>query len=150
MQEQYSELHKVLSSLPVYKPICPSDIALSESYCKKGWLSSLALPIQSRSTAIHMGTNLEQFHSSGKSVSQDETSLARVLSVVTGKLKVYATRAMKQQFMSKYSRVAHPWKAVLCSMFRELVHDSSSACTSEEAVIDERVALAQKFRRCNS
>ena len=49
---------------------------------------------------------------------------------------------MKQLFISKYSCIAHPLKAVLRSMFRDLVHDSSSARTSEEATVDERVALA--------
>ena len=71
---------------------------------------------------------------------ENETALARVVSVVTGQLRVYATREMKHHFVSRYCHnIRHLIKSLLHQMYRELVHDSSAARTSE---IDERVVQA--------
>ena len=143
VQEQYSELNEALSSLPLYKAICLNDFAPGDSYQKKVWLSHLALPYPIKEYRYAYGNQLGTVSFVWKITEpEDESSSAMVLLLVTGQLKTYTTRAMKQLFISKYSCIAHPSKAVLRSMFRDLVHDSSSARTSEEATVDERVALA--------
>lgn len=73
---------------------------------------------------------------------EDASSSAKVLLTVTGQLKVYCTREMRRQFISKYGRINNPSKAVLRQIYQELTHDNSAARTSEEAEIDERVAAA--------
>ena len=52
----------------------------------------------------------------------------------------YTTRAMKKEFIDKYSQRVKIPKMVLRNLFRELSGDLSSSETAEQRIIDERVA----------
>ena len=107
------------------------------------WLSNLVLPYTLREYRYAYGNQVGTVSFVWKvTETEDESLFARVLVEVTRQLQSYFTREMKRQFVLKYSHITRPSKAVLRQMYRELVHDSSSARTSNEAEVEERVARA--------
>ncbi len=72
----------------------------------------------------------------------DDTIIAQVFARLCSKQSFYSTRAMRREFLDKYSHLAKISKMVLRNIYRTLLQDSSSAQYSSEAAVDERVAKA--------
>ena len=143
VHEQYSDLCTALSNLPLYSPLCVNDFAPVDRYLRKVWLSHLALPYPVKEYRYAYGNQLGVVSFLWRVGNpEDESSSAKVLLTVSGQLKMYSTREMRRQFISKYGRINNPSKAVLRQIFLELTNDSSAARTPEEAKIDERIAAA--------
>ena len=104
IEEAYTELNKSLMELPLYKSVCLNDFCPDNSYHRKVWLSNLRLSYRIKEYRYPYGNQLGTVSFVWKVEPEDETLLARVLSQVTGQLKVYTTREMKRHFISKYSR----------------------------------------------
>ena len=143
VHEQYSDLCTALSNLPLYSPLCVNDFAPVDRYLRKVWLSHLALPYPVKEYRYAYGNQLGVVSFLWRVGNpEDESSSAKVLLTVSGQLKMYSTREMRRQFISKYGHINNPSKAVLRQIFLELTNDSSAARTPEEAKIDERIAAA--------
>ena len=72
--------------------------------------------------------------------SEDPNATAQAISLLNSKQKVYSTRQMRKDFIVKHNRFVKAPTSVLRHMYKELVHDSSTATSIVEQVIDERVA----------
>ena len=55
---QYSEIEQRLLNLPVYKPICVSELAPTDRYVRRKWISSLSLSIPIMLYRYPYGNNL--------------------------------------------------------------------------------------------
>ena len=72
----------------------------------------------------------------------DHSAVASIFSELTSMQVKYSTRAMRRDFLQKYSqRVSIP-KCLLRNMYRTLLNDGSAAITSDQAAVDECVAQA--------
>lgn len=64
---------------------------------------------------------------------EDCTATAQAISSLNSKQKQYYTRQMRKDFLAQYSQFVKAPISVLRHMFKELVHDSSSAaCLIEQ------------------
>ena len=72
----------------------------------------------------------------------DQAAVASVFSELTNKQVKYSTRAMRRDYLQKYSRCAKVPKYFLRNIYRTLLNDGSAAVSSEQTAIDERVAQA--------
>ena len=72
----------------------------------------------------------------------DNTAVSRIFSELCHQQSFYSTHAMRQDFLSKYSRLANVSKMILCNIYRILLHDSSAPQYASEAQVDECVAKA--------
>ena len=118
--EEYIDLDKALSDLPLYKAVCLNYFCPDDRYRWKVWLSHLSLPYPIKEYWYVYGNQLGTVSFAWKiSETENETSLARVVSVVTGQLRVYATCEMKHHFVSRYSHIRHLTKSLLREVYRE-------------------------------
>ena len=67
----------------------------------------------------------------------DQTAVSQTVSKLNSSQKVYATR---KEFLEKYNHLCTTSKAVLRSMYKTLVGDSSASSCAAEKEIDDRVA----------
>ena len=72
----------------------------------------------------------------------DETTVSRIFTQLNGQHPRYCTRAMRQDFLEKYRRIAKLPTMVLRNIHRTLLGDCSSAEYSSQAKVDERVTRA--------
>ena len=72
----------------------------------------------------------------------DQTAVSRVFTHLSDQQSKYSTRAMCQNFLVKYNRLAKIPKSVLRNIYRTLLNDGTSVSCSAEAQVDERVARA--------
>lgn len=72
----------------------------------------------------------------------DQTKVSRVITKLTADQKVYATRAMRSDFLNKFNRVSKLSKAVLRNMFKTLMDDNSASNCAAERRVDDNVAQA--------
>ena len=86
------------------------------------------------------GTEHFQWKIPSESSCRSDTSNARVIFRLNEQMAKYATRAMKKEFIDKYSQRVKIPKMVLRKIFCELSGDLSSSKTAEQRIIDERVA----------
>ena len=141
--QEYFELDKALSDHPLYHPLCLNDFFPLDHYSRKSWLTKLTLPYPVKEYRYAHGNQLGVVSFIWRiSDPEDESSLAKVLFTVEKQLKVYSTREMRRQFISKYGRLKNSSKAVLRQVYQELMRDSCAARTAAEAEIDNRVAAA--------
>ena len=55
---------------------------------------------------------------------------------------MYATRAIRKEFLDKYNRLAKTPKSVLRNIYKSLTGDTSSSSCAAEGTVDDRVAAA--------
>lgn len=72
----------------------------------------------------------------------DNTIVSRIFTQLNGQHSHYCTRAIRQDFLDKYRRVAKLPTMVLRHIYRTLLGDCSSAEYASEAVVDERITRA--------
>ena len=75
-------------------------------------------------------------------VDDDDTTISRIFAQLNGQHAHYCTRAMRQDFLERYRRIAKVPNMVLRNIHRKLLGNCSSAEHSSEAKVDERVAQA--------
>ena len=63
----------------------------------------------------------------------DDTTVGRIFAQLNGQHSHYCTRAMRQEFLEKYRRIAKLLTMVLRNVHRRLLGDCSSAEHSSEA-----------------
>lgn len=72
----------------------------------------------------------------------DPTKTSQVITKITLDQSKYASRAMRTDFLDKYSKLSKTPKCVLRNIYKTLTGDaSSSSCTAEKEV-DQRVSAA--------
>ena len=140
---QYREVEQKLVEAPMYKPLFLNDLAPSDRFERRKWLFGMCLPFDTMlykfAYGNHLGTLLY-----GWKVPKvvDNTTVSRIFANLNSQQAHYSTRAMRNDFLSSYHHLAKAPKMVLRNIYRTLLQDSSSAASSAEAIVDERVAKA--------
>ena len=113
-------------------------------YARRHWLAKLSLPFSIQVYHYAYGNSLGTITYVWKVPEGpvDHSAVASIFSELTSMQVKYSTRAMRRDFLQKYSqRVSIP-KCLLRNMYRTLLNDGSAAITSDQAAVDERVAQA--------
>ena len=143
MSEQYQHLQDVLQSQPPYTPIHLCDYTPVNSVEKRKWLHDLKLPdpfvLYSYQHGNFLGTEHFIWRIPADLSLRDENENAKALLPVTSNIKVYSTRAMRKQFINKYSHKANISPSVLRAIFHDLCDDPSASESSEQAAVDSRI-----------
>lgn len=139
---EYTRLFESLDD--VYKPLHLEEFAPEDRFKRRQWLDHLALPvpfvIYSYQHGNFKGTEHFLWTIPRDKSCRSDTNNARLISQLNDQMDKYVTRAMKKEFIDKYSQRVKIPKMVLRSIFRELSGDCSSSETSDQHAIDERVA----------
>ena len=139
----YSNVHEALVNLEPYQPIFLNDYAPQDRYQRRHWVDSLSLQfpivLYKFSHRASIGTMCFVWQT-GEDM--DHTKNSRVIAQITTDQSVYATRAMKRDFLDKYSHLAKIPKSVLRNIYKTLTGDSSSSSCSAKKDIDDRVIQA--------
>ena len=72
----------------------------------------------------------------------DNTIIGQLFTRLCSKQSFYSNRAMRRDFLDKYSHLAKMSKMVLHNIYRTLLQDSSAPQYSSEEDVDERVTKA--------
>ena len=138
---EYQQLQDSLGD--TYEPIHLEELAPEDRFERRAWLDHVALSVPFVMYCYQHGNfkGTEHFlwHIPHEHSCRSDTFNARVISRLNEQMDKYATRAMKKEFIDKYSRRVKIPKMVLRSIFRELSGDLSSSETAEQRAIDERV-----------
>jgi len=142
---EYQEVKDKLLELPLYEPLFLNDMAPTDRYRRRKWLAELAFPFPVMLYKYSYGNNLGTLVYTWKIPIDgpvDDTIIGQVFSQLCHKQSYYSTRAMRREFLSKYSQLVKVPKMVLRNIYRTLLQDCSSAEYASEAQVDERVAKA--------
>lgn len=137
--------NKNWGDLPLYEPLYVNDLAPPDRYQRRRWISGIKLsfPIMLYKYAYgnHIGTLIYAWKVPNDGPA-DSTTVSRIFCQLSGNQLFYSTRAMRQDFLDRYSRIAKISKCLLRNIYRNLLDDGSSASCSHETEVDERVAKA--------
>ena len=122
-----------------------NDIAPSDRLEWRKWLASLSVPFTIKLYKFAYGNNLGTLVYAWR-IPEDEpvdnAIVSRIFSDLCRQQSFYSSRAMRRDFLSKYTRLANVSKMILRNMYHTLLYDSSSPEYAGQAEVDERVANA--------
>ncbi len=138
----YSHFEEKLRGTPVYEPIFINELAPHDRYERRKWISGIELsfPIMLYKYVYgnHLGTLVYAWRIP-EDQPVDSTITSRIFMQLCTNQLHFSTRAMRQEFLSRYSRIVKAPLMVLRNIYRTLLQDSTS---SVQAEVDERVAKA--------
>ena len=131
--------------MPYYQPLYVNDIAPSDRLERRKWLASMSLPFSIMLYKFAYGNNLGTLVYAWR-IPEDEpvdnTVVSRIFSELCRQQSFYSSRAMRCDFLSKYTRLANVPKMILRNIYHTLLHDSTSPEYAGQVEVDERVACA--------
>lgn len=138
----YSPFEEKLRNTPLYEPIFVNELAPQDRYQRRKWIAGIELsfPIMLYKYVYgnHLGTLVYAWRiPTDQPV--DNTITSQIFMQLCNKQLHFSTRAMRQDFLSCYRRIARAPPMVLRNMYRTLLHDSTCSAQPE---VDERVAKA--------
>ena len=141
---EYVSIEETLRPLPMFTPVCLMEYAPDEKYARRKWLANLRFPFPVHMYRYAYGNALGTITYVWKTPDGpvDQTAVSHVFADLTMLQKKYSTRAMRQDFLSKYSRLVKIPKCILRNVYRTLLCDGSTASSGIEAEVDARVARA--------
>lgn len=138
VNKNYLDLHRSLSQLQPFDPLFLYDIQPEDKFERRKWIENLTLPYPVKLYTHRFGNYHGNFHLVWKIEDDHATGDLEAISSIKEHLPVYATRAMRNEFMNCYSKtVTKP--AILRDMYRFLTRDASAAVSSGERAVDDRV-----------
>lgn len=96
------ELHRSLSQLQPFDPLFLYDIQPEDKFERRKWIENLTLPYPVKRYTHRFGNYLGNFHFVWKIVDDDATGDLEAISSIKEHFPVYATRAMRNEFMNCY------------------------------------------------
>ena len=117
----------------------------NERFARRKWLNKLHFPFPVHTVPYAYGHNLGtvkylwKIPADGPS---DQTAIVHALVDLTSQQIKYSTRALRRDFLLKYSRLTKNPKSILRNIYRTLLSDGSAASCQVEAEIDNCVAKA--------
>ena len=142
----YTELEEIMSSMEFYDPVFLMDFAPGERYQRRHWMDSIRLHFSIMIYKFAYGSNLGtlcfawRFPNADVHDDTHHTRVSHIIAKLTAEQKVYATRAMRSDFLNKFNRICKTSKAVLRNMFKTMVEDNSSSNCAAEKKVDDNVA----------
>ena len=142
-KSEYTELEEVMLSKEFYDPVFLNDLSPKERYQRRHWLENLHLQFPIMMYRFAYGSSIGTLCFAWRVPGEvDQTRVSRAITKLTANQKVYATRAMRSDFLNKYNRLSKISKAVLRNMFKTLMEDNSACNCAAEKIVDDNVALA--------
>lgn len=132
------KLHESLAQLEPFDPLFLYDIQPEDKFEKRKWMDNLTLPYPVKLYTHRFGNYLGNFHFVWKVEDDDATGDLEAISSIKEHLPIYATRAMRNEFINRYSKTGTK-PAILRDMYRFLTRDASAAVSSDERAVDDRV-----------
>lgn len=114
-------------------------------YVRKHWLDKLQLefPIQiyrfTHGNSLGTMTFIWQLPSESP---EDPTLTAKAITTLSSQQKLFCTRQMRKDFLTKYRQFVKAPVAVLRHLYKDLIHDCSAVSSVHELAMEERVAQA--------
>ena len=138
----YVDVEKALDSLDFYDPVFLNDYAPLDRYQRRHWLDKIScqFPIMVYRFAHGSSVGTMCFAWKINTDTVDQTAVSQTVSKLNSSQNVYAMRAMRKEFLEKYNHLCTTSKAVLRSMYKSLVGDSSASSCATEKEVDDRVA----------
>lgn len=137
----YVELDEKLQLLKLYEPLFINDFMPLDQYMKRKWVKNIAFSYPVCMYCYAYGNNLGTLTYLWKipEGDVDQSVTSRLFAQLSFEQKKYSTRAIRNEFMDKYTRLVKVPKYILRSMYKTLVNDGS--CEAEND-IDCRVSRA--------
>ena len=139
----YDELKNDLSSTDVYKPLCLQDYALKDRYDRRDWLQNLQLPfpvsVYTYCSGNYYGNTTYAWRLPEELNDRSVESQMDAISQVRETIPIYSTRAMRMDFIHKFSKVTKTKPAILRAMWSYLQGTKSAPENEIESAVDERV-----------
>nr|XP_022308033.1 uncharacterized protein LOC111114036 [Crassostrea virginica] len=132
------KLHESLAQLEPFDPLFLYYIQPEDKFEKRKWMDNLTLPYPVKLYTHKFGNYLGNFHFVWKVEDDDATGDLEAISSIKEHLPIYATRAMSNEFINRYSKTGTK-PAILRDMYRFLTRDASAAVSSDERAVDDRV-----------
>ncbi|CAG2219397.1 PIP5K [Mytilus edulis] len=142
VKPQYSAMKERLDQLNFYEPVFVNEFSPRDKIDRRYWLEHLSLPFPVKIYTHHHGNYFGNFVFIWKideDLKHGDGDL-EAIDVVREGLPMFSTRAMRREFINRYTSAGSQYKpAILRDVFRFLTQDSSSAETSQQSEVDERV-----------
>ena len=135
---EYQCILQKLSEMNEYEPLHLLDFMPDDRFERRSWLQRLSLSVPFALYAYQHGNYLGTEHFVWKLSEErsDSKNVQAVMKLNEG-IKVYYTRAMRKQFIEKYSHRINLPKMVLRQIYKELSGDSSASESSQQGEIDD-------------
>ena len=114
-------------------------------YVRKHWLDKLQLEVPIQMYRFSHGNNLGTLNFVWRLPSdspEDPSSTAKAIADLNKQQKLFCTRQMRKDFVSKYRQLVKAPIGILHHMYKDLVHDSSVASSAHELAMEERITQA--------
>ncbi|XP_062607328.1 uncharacterized protein LOC134269121 [Saccostrea cucullata] len=138
VNKNYLKLHESLLEREPFDPLFLYDILPEDKFDRRKWIVNLTLPYSVKLYTHRFGNYLGNFHFVWKIEDNDANGDLEAISSIKENLPVYATRAMRNEFINRYSKTGTK-PAILRDMYRFLTRDASAAASSDERAVDDRV-----------
>ncbi len=139
----YLEVEEVLSTANEYEPVFLNDFAPDDRYQRRHWIDNLRLQFPVMMYKYAIGSSVGTMCFAWKVPHNiDHTTISQIIAKLNSTQSVYATRAMRKDFLDKYNRLAKTPKGVPRSMYKTFMEDSSASNRAAEKEVDDRVAAA--------
>ena len=139
----YDELKNDLSSTDIYKPLCLQDYAPKDRYDRRDWLQNLQLPfpvsVYTYCSGNYYGNTTYAWRLPEDLNDRSDESQMNAISQVRETIPIYSTRAMRMDFINKFSKVTKTKPAILRAMWSYLQGTKSAPENEIESTVDERV-----------
>ena len=143
---EYSDGPNRLLILPVYQPLCLDNLAPNDQYECEKWFAALSLPFSAMLYRYAYGSNLGTLSYLWRSLPKDEpidnTAVSCIFPELCLQQSFYFTCAMRQDYVSKYSKLANTSMMILCNIYRTFSHNSSAPQCASEVQVNKCVAKA--------
>ena len=112
-------------------------------YLRKHWLDKFQLEFPIQMNRFSHGNNLGTITFVWRLPSdspEKSSSTAKAIANCNKQQKLFCTRHMRKDFVSKYRRFVKAPIGVLRHLYKDLIHDCSAASTAHELAMEERIA----------
>lgn len=141
--KMHANIDLALQNSDVYCPIDLIDFEPIDRYDRRNWLEKLKLTCAFGIFTYQHGNYLGNLNVVWKQPPMPDRDSARdiqLMNDIKSKITVFATRAMRKDFMEKYVKTVSEKPAVLRSMYRFLTGNVFAPTNSSEESIDLRVS----------
>lgn len=142
VKPQYSALNEALGRYDLYEPIFLNEFTPRDKIDRRYWLENIDLPFPVKIYTHYHGNYFGNFvfiWKVDKDLNHGDNDLKAIDKVREG-LPIFSTRAMRREFINRYSVVGPQFKpAILRDLYRFLTQDSAAAESKNQSEVDARV-----------
>jgi len=143
-QKVYLKLEEAVMATEYYVPVFLNEFAPEDRYTRRHWIDQLSLqfPVMLYKFAHGSMIGTMSFVWKPQEDTNDPTKTSQVITKITSDQSKYASRAMRTEYLDKYSKLSKIPKCILRNIYKALTGDASSGSCTAETDVDERVSTA--------